>query len=340
MRSIFISYRRSDSEGEAGRLSDLLTHRFSDQSVFMDVDAIQPGRDFRKAIEESIQACSVLLCIIGPQWLSSADDSGERRLDTANDFVRLEIGAALRRDIPVIPILVRGAKMPRAEQLPPDVQDLAYRNCVELTHARWKSDLQILIGALEPLLNHPDAATEHSAADMPLPPAGTAGPRATTKASTPVAAPSHSSAQPRQHPPSYHPGADRPMHPLRPLEDPGPPRYNGMTPRFNGVERTRHAHPVIIRPIPEIVPLAEPHDPVSHSADTNLVAVLPVSTPIQSAAIEDVSKQLAHFIGPIAEIVVKRAAKRYTSMSDLCAAVSQEIESSKDRARFLELCRH
>src|ERR1700735_4638164 len=100
LRAIFISYRRSDSEGEAGRLFDDLSGRFSEQSVFMDVDAIQPGRDFRKAIEESIHSCSVLLAVIGQQWLESADEFGKRRLDDEGDYLRLEIASALRRDIP------------------------------------------------------------------------------------------------------------------------------------------------------------------------------------------------------------------------------------------------
>jgi hypothetical protein len=147
-RAIFISYRRSDSEGESGRLSDVLSHRFSEQAVFMDVDAIRPGRDFRVAIEESIQGCAVLLVVIGPEWLEARSTAGgKRRLDELNDYVRLEIAAALVRDIPVIPVLIRGAKMPTAEQLPQEISELAYRNGVELTHSRWKSDLQVLVHA-------------------------------------------------------------------------------------------------------------------------------------------------------------------------------------------------
>jgi len=82
VRAIFISYRRSDSEGEAGRLFDDLVRRFSEQAVFMDVDAIKPGRDFRKAIDESIHSCSVVLAIIGQQWLGSSDEQGQKRKTT------------------------------------------------------------------------------------------------------------------------------------------------------------------------------------------------------------------------------------------------------------------
>jgi cyclophilin family peptidyl-prolyl cis-trans isomerase len=152
MRAIFISYRRNDSEGEAGRLLDDLVEQFGENSVFMDVTAIDFGRDFRKAIDESVATCGVLLAIIGNNWVDAKNEAGLRRLDDPADFVRLETAAALRRDIPVIPVLVRGARMPRPEQLPDDLKDLAYRNGVELTHARWGSDRQLLIKALRPYI--------------------------------------------------------------------------------------------------------------------------------------------------------------------------------------------
>jgi hypothetical protein len=123
----------------------------------MDVVAIEPGRDFRKAIEESVHSCSVLLAVIGQQWLESTDDRGRRRLDDQGDYLRLEIASALRRDIPVVPVLVHGARMPRADQLPADLQNIAYRNAVELTHARWKSDLQVLAQALKPYMGVTEA---------------------------------------------------------------------------------------------------------------------------------------------------------------------------------------
>ena len=130
---------------------DLVTH-FGEQKVFMDVAGIEAGRDFRKAIEESVANCGVLLVIIGPSWLAAKNEAGVRRLDDPADFVREEVAAALRRDIPVIPVLVRGAEMPRVEQLPETLTDLAYRNCVELTHARWRSDVQLLIEPLRRLI--------------------------------------------------------------------------------------------------------------------------------------------------------------------------------------------
>ncbi len=150
MRAIFISYRRDDAEGQAGRLFDDLVMRFGKDSVFMDVSGIEPGRDFRRAIDEQVASCGVLLAMIGKDWFDAKDKSGRRRLDDPQDFVRLETALALKRDIPVIPVLVRGASMPRADQLPPDLAELSYRNAVELTHARWDSDVQVLVNALRP----------------------------------------------------------------------------------------------------------------------------------------------------------------------------------------------
>ncbi len=148
MRPIFICYRREDAEGEAGRLFDDLSSRFGEGSVFLDVAAIEAGRDFRKAIDESVSSCGVLLAIIGRHWVGARDEAGSRRLEEPSDFVRLEIATALKREIPVVPVLVQGVKMPRPEELPNDLKDLAYRNGVELTHARWRSDLELLIKAL------------------------------------------------------------------------------------------------------------------------------------------------------------------------------------------------
>jgi hypothetical protein len=150
VRAIFLSYRRDDAEGEAGRLFDDLTSEFGTDRVFMDVAGIEPGRDFRKVIDQNVASCGVLLAMMGKGWIDAKDDAGRRRLDDPVDFVRLETASALRRDIPVIPVLVHGGRMPRSEQLPEDLKDLAYRNAVELTHARWDSDVQVLIKALRP----------------------------------------------------------------------------------------------------------------------------------------------------------------------------------------------
>jgi hypothetical protein len=145
---IFISYRRDDTEGEAGRLFDDLTREFDSKNVFMDVAGIRPGVDFVKAIEANVADCGVLLAIIGPAWATIANPTGQRRLDDPNDFVVLEIASALKRDVPVIPVLVHGAKMPAPDQLPESLKSFSYRNSVELSHTRWNSDVQLLIQAL------------------------------------------------------------------------------------------------------------------------------------------------------------------------------------------------
>lgn len=173
-RAIFISYRRDDTEGEAGRLFDDLVRAFGDNSVFMDVSGINPGVDFRKAIDDNVASCGVLLAMIGPTWATISNSDGARRLDDPNDFVRLEIASALGRNIAVIPVLVHDAKMPHPEQLPDNLKDLAYRNSVEVTHTRWNSDVQLLIGALQQYVSASERKSDapvHATVAVQLPPA-------------------------------------------------------------------------------------------------------------------------------------------------------------------------
>jgi len=158
MRGIFISYRREDAEGQAGRLFDDLSAHFGRDAVFMDVAGIKKGLDFRRIIDEHVTSCGVLLVIIGKRWLSATDSKGKRRLDDANDFVRLETAAALSRDIPVVPVLVQDAVMPTEQDLPDVLKELAFRNGTELTHARWDSDVKLLIEDLRPYLETPVTA--------------------------------------------------------------------------------------------------------------------------------------------------------------------------------------
>ncbi|HEX7532304.1 MAG TPA: toll/interleukin-1 receptor domain-containing protein, partial [Methyloceanibacter sp.] len=140
MPGIFINYRRDDAPGVAGRLYDHLARSFSRGQIFIDVDAIKPGLDFVKQLDAQVSQCDVLLAIIGPHWLNSADDKGKRRLDGDRDYVRIEIAAALKRDIPVIPVLIDGAEMPTEADLPEDLASLARRHALELRHTRFASD--------------------------------------------------------------------------------------------------------------------------------------------------------------------------------------------------------
>lgn len=218
----------------------------------MDVTAIAPGRDFRKAIDECVATCSVLLAVIGQEWLDLRDSQGGRRLDDPNDFVRVELASALRRDIPVVPVLVRGAKMPPVEQFPEDLKELAYRNAVELTLARWKSDVQVLLQALRPYLDlrDKDPIVASDGVDWERKPVESSVGRATS----------------------------------RPDSSAGLSRIEGQT-------------------------------------------------------IERVNKELAAYIGPISEVVVKRAARRCSSVEEFYGIAAQEIETEADRAKFLRSCR-
>jgi TonB family protein len=184
---------------------------------------------------------------VGPEWLNAKDERGARRLDDPTDFVRIETAAALRRDIPVIPVLVRAAKMPSAEHLPEGLKELAYRNCIELTHTRWRSDIQLLIDALRRLLGVSSQA----------------GTRVGANAATAAA------------------------------------------------QRTQQ----------EATELSKREDGSSARIDP--------------AALQQVSRELALRIGPIADIVVKRAASRCNSVEDLYLEVAAEIDSPDDRQKFL-----
>jgi formylglycine-generating enzyme required for sulfatase activity len=134
MPKVFISYRRSDSQDVTGRIYDHLERRFGAENVFFDVDSIPLGVDFREHLDEAVGRCDVLLAVIGDSWLESRD--GERRLDDARDFVRIEIESALRRGIPVIPVLVGRAAMPAEQELPESLKPLAFRNAAEVRSGR------------------------------------------------------------------------------------------------------------------------------------------------------------------------------------------------------------
>ena len=146
---VFISYRREDSAPQAGRVYDHLSAHFGTDRVFMDVDTIRAGEDFARNIDESLGVTDALLAIIGKRWLDSPDAAGARRLDDPGDFVRTEIATALERGTWVIPVLVGGAAMPRAADLPNALAPLARHNAIDVSDARFSQDIRTLIGALE-----------------------------------------------------------------------------------------------------------------------------------------------------------------------------------------------
>jgi len=146
---IFISYRRADSAGYAGRIYDRLAAHFGKDAIFMDVDTIAAGVDFVEVLENAVQSCDVLVALIGRQWLSIKDKAGKQRLDNPQDFVRVEVAAALKRGIRVIPVLVDGTPMPNSEQLPSNLESLARRNAVLVNHYSFHNDANRLIEQLE-----------------------------------------------------------------------------------------------------------------------------------------------------------------------------------------------
>lgn len=148
MSKIFISYRREDTAPYAGRLCDKLREYFGKDNVFMDIDTIRPGVDFVDELAGAIGSCDAFISVIGDQWLSITDESGNRRLDNKNDYIRMETASALSRNILVIPVLVEGANMPKAEDLPEDLKQLARRQAHELSDKRWDYDTKQLISAL------------------------------------------------------------------------------------------------------------------------------------------------------------------------------------------------
>jgi hypothetical protein len=141
---IFINYRRADSDATAGRLHDALGNAFGFENLFMDVDNIPPGIDFVDVLAKQVSACDIFLAVIGPNWLNAKDEIGNRRLENPNDYVAVEIAAALRRNIPVVPLLVDGTRIPLAHQLPDSIRPLARRHAVEVRTAQFRRDVQAL----------------------------------------------------------------------------------------------------------------------------------------------------------------------------------------------------
>jgi formylglycine-generating enzyme required for sulfatase activity len=146
---IFISYRRTDTAGYAGRIYDRLVTHFGQDAVFMDVDTIEAGLDFVEVLQNAVQSCDVLIALIGHRWLENKDADGKRRLDNPEDFVRIEITAALDRNIRVIPVLVDGESMPYSTELPENLKPLARRNALQVNHSTFNADAHRLISQLE-----------------------------------------------------------------------------------------------------------------------------------------------------------------------------------------------
>jgi len=150
---IFLSYRREDSADVAGRIYDRLTQKFGKEQDFKDVDSIPLGLDFRKHLAQMVGSCDVFLAVIGVDWHAPSAAGGKPRLDDPKDFVRIELEAALQRDIPVIPVLVRGAEVPNEGELPTTLATLAYRNGMSVrADPDFHRDMDRLIEGIETYL--------------------------------------------------------------------------------------------------------------------------------------------------------------------------------------------
>jgi hypothetical protein len=146
--AVYISYRRDDAAGYAGRLYDGLAQALGANAVFMDVESIEIGVDFRVALSRRVAEANVMLILIGPEWLASRDAGGRRRIDDPNDFVRIEIAQALIHERSVIPLLIDGATMPRPDEVPTELRPLTHRQALEMSHRRWDSDLARLLDVI------------------------------------------------------------------------------------------------------------------------------------------------------------------------------------------------
>jgi len=150
---VFISYRRSDSSSMTGRIYDELRTQFGAEAIFLDINSIPLGTNFKRYLERVIRKAMVVLVIIGPEWLTVVDESGKRRLDNPDDFVRVEIEAAINLDVPLIPVLIEGASMPKAADLPLSLAELVYCNGLAVrSEPDFHYDMSRLIGSLSYLL--------------------------------------------------------------------------------------------------------------------------------------------------------------------------------------------
>lgn len=170
MAQIFISYRRHDSAYLAATLSDKLQQHFGPNSVFFDVDNIPLGVDFREYIGNAVGQCDVLLVIIGDQWIG-IDSQGKRRIDDSSDYMRIEIESALKRNIPVIPVLVEEAQMPSADDLPQSIQAIVFRNAAEIRAGRdLRQHIEQLIHGLETIFRSNATEVKATSIELPSPP--------------------------------------------------------------------------------------------------------------------------------------------------------------------------
>ena len=191
---IFISYRRSESTKDARALYERLRREFGEQRVFVDLEGIEPGEDFVDLLERHLKGCEVLIALIGRDWADAKNEYGERRLDDENDFVRIELRAALRRGIKVFPVLIDGASPPRASQLPEDMRPLVRRQAIALDYSKFDADAMRLVLAIRKAIERPADARE--AGPIAVEPAGSDAPGSHGAATAGLSAPGPGTARP------------------------------------------------------------------------------------------------------------------------------------------------
>lgn len=148
MPGVFICYRREDTAPYAGRIFDHLAAHFGNDHVFFDVDDMMPGQDFVQVLDQTLKASNAVVVLIGRAWLSAVDEHGHRRIDRHGDYVRQEIATAISKSVPVIPVLVGRATMPKAEELPRSLLPLARSHAIEVSDTRFRQDVEGLIAAI------------------------------------------------------------------------------------------------------------------------------------------------------------------------------------------------
>lgn len=185
--TIFINYRKSDANLQAGYLYSELKKYFHKDQLFKDFNTILPGTDFEKSINEALMKCDVLLVCIGKSWLSVTNERGERRLEDPNDFVRLEIATALQRDIPTVPVLFDDTPFPSPHELPDDLRGLNKRQYVEIETNRFEEDTKKLADAILTIFRQKGIRTAQPHDVLtPQQTGGQAGGRGPQQRSTPV----------------------------------------------------------------------------------------------------------------------------------------------------------
>ncbi len=145
MPTVFLSYRRSDTGGEVGRLADSLTHKLGRKVVFRDVSDIPPGAAFAEVLEKELAAAKLVLVLIGPAWIGEL----EQRLKQPDiDYLRVEVATALSMGKRVIPVLLKGAALPPVDALPEDLVSLAKRQAMTMREESWSTDVDRMIDAI------------------------------------------------------------------------------------------------------------------------------------------------------------------------------------------------